>query len=140
MHSAFVHEFLDLTWIARLGRRQSSQRTSFTGFVAQPRNIRQQLIENIAIPGLGITITRAPAFLSNRKTHQTSVCFWLNPAIHQWLLWVESDRPQLISRPDTAQVVIDLCLMRSSPDFFNLLKVEGQWTVLSKVYHTHIAP
>lgn len=22
-------------------------------------------------------------------------------------------------------------------DFFNLLKVEGQWTILSKIYHTH---
>jgi hypothetical protein len=25
-------------------------------------------------------------------------------------------------------------------DFFNLLKVEGKWTVVSKIYHTHIAP
>lgn len=25
-------------------------------------------------------------------------------------------------------------------DFFNLLKVEGQWTVVSKIYHTHVAP
>lgn len=25
-------------------------------------------------------------------------------------------------------------------DFFNLLKVEGKWTVISKIYHTHIAP
>ena len=25
-------------------------------------------------------------------------------------------------------------------DFFNLLKVEGQWTVVSKSYHTHVAP
>lgn len=24
-------------------------------------------------------------------------------------------------------------------DFFNLLKVEGQWTVVSKIYHTHVA-
>lgn len=24
-------------------------------------------------------------------------------------------------------------------DFFNLLKVEGKWTVVSKIYHTHIA-
>lgn len=22
-------------------------------------------------------------------------------------------------------------------DFFNLLKVEGRWTVVSKIYHTH---
>jgi hypothetical protein len=25
-------------------------------------------------------------------------------------------------------------------DFFNLLKVDGQWTVVSKIYHTHVAP
>ncbi|KQQ62522.1 hypothetical protein ASF84_27195 [Pseudomonas sp. Leaf127] len=25
-------------------------------------------------------------------------------------------------------------------DFFNLLKVEGRWTVVSKIYHTHVAP
>lgn len=25
-------------------------------------------------------------------------------------------------------------------DFFNLLKVEGEWTVVSKIYHTHVAP
>lgn len=25
-------------------------------------------------------------------------------------------------------------------DFFNLLKLEGKWIVISKIYHTHIAP
>ena len=25
-------------------------------------------------------------------------------------------------------------------DFFNLLKVEGKWIVVSKIYHTHVAP
>jgi len=25
-------------------------------------------------------------------------------------------------------------------DFFNLLKVDGKWTIVSKIYHTHIAP
>lgn len=25
-------------------------------------------------------------------------------------------------------------------DFFNLLKVDGRWTVISKIYHTHVAP
>ena len=25
-------------------------------------------------------------------------------------------------------------------DFFHLLKVEGKWTVVSKIYHTHVAP
>ena len=25
-------------------------------------------------------------------------------------------------------------------DFFNLLKVEGKWLVVSKIYHTHVAP
>ena len=25
-------------------------------------------------------------------------------------------------------------------DFFNLLKVEGKWIVISKIYHTHVAP
>lgn len=25
-------------------------------------------------------------------------------------------------------------------DFFNLLKVEGKWIVVSKIYHTHLAP
>lgn len=24
-------------------------------------------------------------------------------------------------------------------DFFNLLKVDGKWTVISKIYHTHVA-
>lgn len=28
----------------------------------------------------------------------------------------------------------------SFTDFFNLLKVEGKWTVVSKIYHTHVAP
>lgn len=25
-------------------------------------------------------------------------------------------------------------------DFFNLLKVDGKWIVISKIYHTHVAP
>ena len=25
-------------------------------------------------------------------------------------------------------------------DFFHLLKVDGEWTVISKIYHTHVAP
>jgi len=25
-------------------------------------------------------------------------------------------------------------------DFFHLLKVDGKWTVISKIYHTHLAP
>ena len=25
-------------------------------------------------------------------------------------------------------------------DFFHLLKVDGQWAVISKIYHTHVAP
>lgn len=25
-------------------------------------------------------------------------------------------------------------------DFFNLLKVEGKWTVINKIYHTHVSP
>lgn len=25
-------------------------------------------------------------------------------------------------------------------DFFHLLKVQGSWTVVSKIYHTHVAP
>lgn len=25
-------------------------------------------------------------------------------------------------------------------DFFHLLKVDGNWTVISKIYHTHVAP
>lgn len=25
-------------------------------------------------------------------------------------------------------------------DFFNLLKVEGRWLVVSKIYHTHVVP
>ena len=28
----------------------------------------------------------------------------------------------------------------SFSDFFNLLKVEGKWTIVSKIYHTHVAP
>lgn len=25
-------------------------------------------------------------------------------------------------------------------DFFNLLKVDGNWTVINKIYHTHVVP
>ena len=28
----------------------------------------------------------------------------------------------------------------SFTDFFHLLKVQGQWTIVSKIYHTHVAP
>jgi len=28
----------------------------------------------------------------------------------------------------------------SFTDFFHLLKVEGQWTVVSKIFHTHVEP
>lgn len=28
----------------------------------------------------------------------------------------------------------------SFTDFFHLLKVDGQWTVVSKIFHTHVAP
>jgi hypothetical protein len=28
----------------------------------------------------------------------------------------------------------------SFSDFFHLLKVEGKWTIVSKIYHTHVAP
>lgn len=28
----------------------------------------------------------------------------------------------------------------SFTDFFHLLKVDGKWTVISKIYHTHVAP
>ena len=28
----------------------------------------------------------------------------------------------------------------SFTDFFHLLKVDGKWTVVSKIYHTHVAP
>ncbi|EPJ78375.1 MULTISPECIES: nuclear transport factor 2 family protein [Pseudomonas] len=28
----------------------------------------------------------------------------------------------------------------SFTDFFNLLKIEGKWTVVSKIYHTHVTP
>lgn len=30
----------------------------------------------------------------------------------------------------------DICGFRFT-DFFNLLKVEGKWTIVSKIYHTH---
>ncbi|MFZ6722395.1 nuclear transport factor 2 family protein [Undibacterium sp. Ji49W] len=28
----------------------------------------------------------------------------------------------------------------SFSDFFHLLKVEGKWTIVSKIFHTHVAP
>ena len=28
----------------------------------------------------------------------------------------------------------------SFTDFFHLLKVDGEWTVVSKIFHTHVAP
>ena len=28
----------------------------------------------------------------------------------------------------------------SFTDFFHLLKVDGKWTVISKIFHTHVAP
>lgn len=35
-----------------------------------------------------------------------------------------------------ANDVSDFCFT----DFFHLLKVEGKWTVVSKIFHTHVAP
>ncbi|MGF6170535.1 hypothetical protein M2426_004150 [Pseudomonas moraviensis] len=28
----------------------------------------------------------------------------------------------------------------SFTDFFHLLKVDGKWAVVSKIFHTHVAP
>lgn len=39
------------------------------------------------------------------------------------------------ARIDTNDVS-DFCFT----DFFHLLKVEGRWTVISKIFHTHVAP
>ena len=39
------------------------------------------------------------------------------------------------ARIDTNDVS-DFCFT----DFFNLLKVDGKWIVVSKIYHTHVAP
>lgn len=40
------------------------------------------------------------------------------------------------SRIDSNDVSNGFCFT----DYFNLLKVDGEWTVISKVFHTHTAP
>ena len=65
------------------------------------------------------------------------------------------DNPPFRQSPEAQSVIVRVDIVSSAAsaridsndvsgfsfsDFFNLLKVEGTWTIVSKIYHTHVAP
>ncbi|WP_038169795.1 nuclear transport factor 2 family protein [Verrucomicrobium sp. BvORR106] len=48
-------------------------------------------------------------------------------------------RIDIVGTAASARIDTDNISGFSFTDFFNLLKVEGKWTVVSKIYHTHAA-
>ncbi|WP_282412167.1 nuclear transport factor 2 family protein [Pseudomonas sp. PS01299] len=46
-------------------------------------------------------------------------------------------RIDIVGTAASARVDTDNVSRFRFTDFFNLLKVEGQWTIVSKIYHTH---
>lgn len=46
-------------------------------------------------------------------------------------------RIEIVGNAASARVDTDDLVGARFTDFFNLLKIEGKWTVMSKVYHTH---
>jgi hypothetical protein len=46
-------------------------------------------------------------------------------------------RIDIVGTAASARVDTDNISGLSFTDFFNLLKVEGKWTIVSKIYHTH---
>ncbi|RXT51251.1 hypothetical protein B6S44_21850 [Bosea sp. Tri-44] len=49
-------------------------------------------------------------------------------------------RVDIVGTAASARVDTDNISGYRFTDFFNLLKVDGKWTVVSKIYHTHSAP
>ncbi|WP_323154042.1 nuclear transport factor 2 family protein [Pseudomonas alvandae] len=65
------------------------------------------------------------------------------------------DNPPFRSSPEAQSVFVNIDIVGTAAsaridtndvsgfcftDFFNLLKIEGKWTVVSKIYHTHVTP
>ena len=65
------------------------------------------------------------------------------------------DQPPFHSSPDAQSVIVNIDIVGSAAsarvdsndvsgfcfsDFFHLLRVDGEWTIVSKIFHTHIAP
>ncbi|VVM46857.1 hypothetical protein PS623_00541 [Pseudomonas fluorescens] len=65
------------------------------------------------------------------------------------------DKPSFRPSPEAQGVIVNVDIVGTAAsgridtndisgfcftDFFNLLKVEGEWKVISKIYHTHVAP
>lgn len=65
------------------------------------------------------------------------------------------DNPPFRPSPEAQSVIVNIDIVGTAAsaridtndvsgfsftDFFNVLKVEGKWTVVSKIYHTHVAP
>ncbi|MDQ1817899.1 nuclear transport factor 2 family protein [Massilia sp. CCM 9210] len=65
------------------------------------------------------------------------------------------DNPPFRPSPEAQGVIVSIDIVGTSAsaridtndvsgfsftDFFHLLKVDGKWTVVSKIYHTHVAP
>lgn len=65
------------------------------------------------------------------------------------------DKPPFRPSPEAQGVIVNIDIVGTAAsaridtndisgfcftDFFNLLKVEGEWKVISKIYHTHVAP
>lgn len=65
------------------------------------------------------------------------------------------DKPPFRQSPEAQSVIVKVDIVGTAAsaridsndvsgfsfsDFFNLLKVEGKWTIVSKIYHTHVTP
>ena len=65
------------------------------------------------------------------------------------------DKPPFRPSPEAQSVIVNIDIAGTAAsaridsndvsgfcftDFFHLLKVEGEWTIVSKIYHTHAAP
>lgn len=70
-------------------------------------------------------------------------------------LFYAIDNPPFRLSPEAQSVIVNIDIVGTAAsaridtndisgfsftDFHNLLKVEGKWTVVSKIYHTHVAP
>ena len=70
-------------------------------------------------------------------------------------LFTAIDHPPFRPSPEAQSVIVNIDIVGTAAsarvdtndvsgfsftDFFNLLKVDGKWTVVSKIYHTHVAP
>lgn len=65
------------------------------------------------------------------------------------------DKPPFRPSPEARSVIVQVDIVGSAAsaridsndvsgfsfsDFFHLLKVDGNWTIVSKIFHTHVAP